>query len=225
MLNVEMALDMMREALTRYSRKEYTKEMASQNGLSILQDYFVEDLENYLLQDKDAANLILDDFICFYRDCKIDIPPYIEESIVEYEKSGNISVSIIAELIVRWVDLTQSSLRKKLATQDHDMTIGAMVAGLMFFGSNRHQAENFVAVWQGISYESVQKKHVNWRSWYPDISKEEYLIVQVEFAKEMMEETTRKIPSEFKSALEAYNNLEVYLRDVFKRPELIVIEE
>lgn len=105
-----------------------------------------------------AQHIDFDELFGLYKDCGfIDK----EEGYCEKRTIGSHNDKSIADLTYDIVMVPLlNEIDKKIKTEYDNLELGALVAGLIFYGSNRHQAELAITDWLGFSTTKVKNGYV-----------------------------------------------------------------
>lgn len=212
-MKIENLLEQFRDTLERRSKGLLTNEKASKAGMEALFDYVGEDIANLFmrLHEDDQMELIWM-FEDFYKG--IGIEPEHKMLGIKLKYTGledidsDFNVSRLdnnfSDLALRWIDLLQTPVNKKIKTQEESQIVGAATHALINLGSNRHQAEHFVSKWLGKSYPSVKKKYVEWMKEFEGISNDEFFITQMPHITKFFVSQKKPIPEGYPLAKKAY---------------------
>jgi len=95
-----------------------------------------------------------------------------------------------------------NQIGKKVKTEFDRQELGAQVAALVMFGSNRHQAEQAISEWHGVSLTKVKSGYVELKSTLDEDNLDYYLACfqEVKIPKE-------KFPRHYEQAYKAFENI------------------
>lgn len=214
-IRISNLLERIDDILFRRSRGNITDEGASKEGVEALIDYVGEDLSNMFSRaDAEYQFELFAIFEDFYEGIGMK-PVHKKDGVVlKYrgfveDESGNfyLCAEEFSDLALRWIDLLQKPVNKKIKTQEEAKIVGALTHALIKLGSNRHQAEHFVSKLLKKSYPGVKKKYVEWKDQFVFISDDEFFITQMVYVTKFVERHKGDIPQSFPQAKTAYERI------------------